>query len=71
MENTELFYDDEVEVPWGPGYRVRARVREVYGQAGHRQVVVLLTPEVSGYVVAEPTTLSLSIDKVRKVASAV
>lgn len=71
VENTELSYDDEVEIPWGPRSRVRAKVREVYGQTGHRQVVVLLTPEVSGYVVAEPTTLSLSIDKVRKIASTV
>jgi hypothetical protein len=34
-------------------------------------VVVLLTPEVSGYIVAEPTTLSLPISKVKRVTAAV
>ncbi len=57
--------------PGVPAPPVRARVREVYGQTGHRHVLVLLTPEVSGYVVAEPTTLSLPIGKVRKVTPTV
>ena len=70
MVGTEPLYDEEVEIPWGPNSSVRATVREVYGQTGRRHVVVLLTPKISSYVVAEPTTLSLPISKVKRVAAA-
>ena len=70
MIDAEPLYDEEVEIPWGPNSRVRAKVREVYGQSGRRHVVVLLTPETSGYVVAEPTTLSLPVKKIRRIAAA-
>ena len=67
METAEPLYGEIVEIPWGPMHTVRATVHEVYGQPGRRHVVVLLTPEVSGYIVDKPTTLSLSIDKVTRV----
>ena len=69
MGNPEPMYGDLVEIPWGPRNAVRATVHEVYGQPGRRHVVVLLTPDVSGYVVDKPTTLSLSIDKVTRVTA--
>ena len=71
MKTAEPLYGEIVEIPWGPRDAVRATVHEVYGQPDRRRVVVLLTPEVSGYVVAEPTTLSLPISKVKRVNAAV
>lgn len=50
---------------WGVS-EVVGTVAEVYGRAGHRQVVISLDPEESGYVVDEPTTVSLPIDDVRR-----
>ena len=66
METAEPLYGEIVEIPWGPRHTVRATVHEVYGQPDRRHVVVLLTPEVSGYIVDKPTTLSLSIAKVTR-----
>lgn len=71
MGSPEPMYGEIVEIPWGPRDAVRATVHEVYGQADRHHVVVLLTPEVSGYIVAESTTLSLHISKVKKVTAAV
>lgn len=67
MKTAEPRYGEIVEIPWGPRGAVCATVHEVYGQPDRRHVVVLLTPEVSGYIVAEPTTLSLHISKVKRV----
>jgi len=64
--NTELHYDDEVMIRWG-FTEVRGRVAEVYGPQALRRVVVALEPELSNYVVAEATTVSLPIADVRKV----
>ena len=55
MKNAEPKYGEEVEIPWGNRSTVRATVHEVYGHS-KRHVVVILTPEMSDYVVSEPTT---------------
>lgn len=47
---------DRVTIPWGIG-QVSGTVAEVYGRVGDRQVVVALTPELSGFVVDPPTTV--------------
>lgn len=49
---------------------VRGKVVEVYGAPTRRHVVVELSPELSDYIVAEPTTVSLPIDEVKRVAPA-
>ena len=69
MANSEFSYGDEVLIPWGFG-EVRGTVKEVYGPATRRHVVVLLTPDLSGEIVDEPSTVSLPVDKVKKVAPA-
>lgn len=69
MGTAEPRYGEIVEIPWGPTDTVRATVHEVYGQPERRHVVVLLTPEVSGYIVDKPTTRSLSIEKVLRVVA--
>lgn len=63
---TELHYDDEVLIQCC-STEVRGRVAEVYGPPALRRVVVALEPELSSYVMAEPTTVSLPIADVRKV----
>lgn len=70
MADTELTYGDEVLVPWGFEDDVRGTVEEIYGPPARRHVVVLLTPELSGSVVDEPSTVSMPIDAVKKVAPA-
>lgn len=70
MASTDLRYGDEVLIPWGPETEVRGTVEEVYGPPARRHVVVLLTPEVTGAVVDEPSTVSMPIDGVKKVAPA-
>lgn len=49
---------------------VRGTVVEIYGPTDNRRVVIALDPEVSGYVVDEPTTVALSVERVRKVVAA-
>lgn len=61
----ELLFGDEVLVPWGPNCTVRGTVQELYGPAARRHVVVALTPELSGYVVSEPTTVSWPATELR------
>ena len=70
MANEDLEFGDEVLIPWGFEVDVRGTVREVYGPPARRHVVVLLTPEVSGAIVDEPSTVSMPIDSVKKVAPA-
>jgi hypothetical protein len=60
---------DVVLITWGVA-ETRGRVIEVYGAAGHRQVVLELTPELSGDMFVEPTTVSLPIDEVRLATAA-
>ena len=61
----QLEAGDAVIIPWGLD-EVRGTVAQVYGRAPRVQVVVELTPELSSYVVDEPTTVTLPIDVVRK-----
>lgn len=62
-------YGDEVIIPWGLD-EVRGTVREVYGTPPKVQVVVELTPELTGPVVEESTTVTMPEEAVRKVAPA-
>jgi hypothetical protein len=68
MAESDLSYGDEVLVPWGIS-EVRGTVREVYGSPPRVHVVVELTHELSGSIVDEPTTVTLPLDAVRKVAA--
>jgi hypothetical protein len=70
MANTDLAYGDEVLIPWGFEDDARGTVQEVYGPPARRHVVVLLTSELSGAIVDEPSTVSMPIDTVKKVAPA-
>jgi hypothetical protein len=69
MPEAELSYGEEVEISWGLA-EVHGTVHEVYGPSARRHVVIMLTPEVSGDVVDEPTTVSMPIDSVKRVAPA-
>ncbi len=69
MSGDGLAYGDEVIIPWSGHHEVRGTVREVYGTPPRVHVVVVLTPELSGSIVDEPTTVALPIDAVRKVAA--
>jgi hypothetical protein len=44
---------------------VHGTVHKVYGPPGHRHVVIMLTPEISG-VVDEPTTVTLPLDDLKR-----
>lgn len=65
----EFNYGDLVAFPWGSG-EIRGTVAEVYGPKGGRQVVIALDPDISGYVVDEPTTVALPVEEVHRVAAA-
>lgn len=69
MKSDELSYGDEVVIPWG-FTEVHGRVAEVYGPPAQRRVLVALEPELSSYVVDEPTTVSIPLDDVKKVVPA-
>ncbi|MGH9156799.1 MAG: hypothetical protein ACRD1K_13410 [Acidimicrobiales bacterium] len=60
----ELKVGEAVIVPWGLA-EVRGTIAEIYGNAARAHVVIELTPEVSGDVVDEPTTVSLPLESVR------
>ena len=68
MKDIEPKYDEIVEIPWDNRSTVRARVREVYGHST-RHVVVILSPDLSDSVVVEPTTFTVPISDVKRVAS--
>ena len=70
MKITEPVYGEQVEIPWGSRSTVRAAVHEVYGHS-RRHVVVILTPEMSDYVVSEPTTFSVPIEEVKRITATV
>lgn len=63
--NEPLKVGEVVVVPWGLA-EVRGTIVEIYGNAARAHVVIELTPEVSGDVVDEPTTVSLPLDSVRR-----
>ncbi|MCC6225875.1 MAG: hypothetical protein IT195_05675 [Microthrixaceae bacterium] len=67
--DSELKIGESVIVPWGLA-EVRGNVVEVYGRGQRVHVVIRLSPDVSGDVVDEPTTVSLPIDDVRRVGVA-
>jgi hypothetical protein len=69
MQENVFSYGEEVIIPWGLE-EVRGRVREVYGWPPRVHVVVELTPELSGSIVDEPTTVTMPADAVRRVAPA-
>lgn len=69
MSKPEFVYGEEVIIPWGVE-EVRGTVHEVYGKPPRVRVVVRLTPELTGEVVDEPTTVTLRSDVVRKVVPA-
>jgi len=62
-ENLEV--GDKVVIPWGLD-EVHGTVAEVYGNPPRLQVVVALTPELSSYVVDEPTTVTMPLSAVRR-----
>lgn len=66
---SEPKYGDVVEFRWGIS-EAYGRVIEVYGEPHNRQVVIMIDPEMSDYVVDEPTTISLPIDFVLRVVTA-
>jgi hypothetical protein len=68
MSDSAIKYGDIVHLPWGLTGDVAGTVQEVYGSPLRRHVVVLLTPEVSGPVVEEPTTVSVPLSVVRPVS---
>lgn len=63
---SKLRYGDLVAIPWGVD-EVHGRVHEIYGVPPRRYVVVMLSPELSSYVVAEETTVTVPHESVRQV----
>lgn len=53
-----------VSFPWGLGHDLFGRVVEVYGPPGRPQVLIELSPELSGDIVDESTTVSLPLDAI-------
>ena len=66
MNNGEPLYREIVEIEWG-GYNVRGIVNEVYGLPERRRAVLVLTPELSDCIVAEPTTLSVDLTEIIRI----
>lgn len=60
---------DVVTFLWGVS-EIRGVVAEIYGQVGDRKVVLGLEPELSEFVVDEPTTLSLDLSRILRVEAA-
>ena len=69
MTESELSYGEEVAISWGLA-EVHGTVHEIYGPPARRHVVIMLTPEVSGDIVDEATTVSVPLDAVKRVAPA-
>lgn len=68
--SAEPVYGERVLIPFGHDSEILGTVCEVYGPKGRRHVLVLLEPESSDYVVAEPTTVAWPLAEVRRVAAA-
>ncbi len=56
-----------VTIEWGLS-EIEATVVEAYGPTHKRYIVIELSPELSGNVVDEPTTVTLPADAVRESA---
>lgn len=69
MTESDFTYGDEVAISWGLA-EVHGTIHEIYGPPTRRHVVIMLTPEVSGDVVDEPTTVSVPLDAVKRVEPA-
>jgi hypothetical protein len=63
--NEPLKRGETVIVAWGLA-EIRGTVVELYGASPRTHIVVELTPEISGDVVDEPTTVSLPLAAVRR-----
>jgi hypothetical protein len=63
-----LKYDDLVAFWWGTA-EAHGTVCEFYGPKEDRQVVLTLTPEITGDVGVEPTTPGFSVGDVRRVGT--
>ena len=63
MSESRLGPGTEVVIPWGLT-EVRGTVAEIYGPENRRKVVVVLTPELTGSIVDEATTVVVPIDSV-------
>lgn len=61
---TRPVYGDLVDVDWGLA-TVVGKVVDVYGPPLRPQVTVELIPELSSYVVDEPTTVTVPVGAVR------
>lgn len=67
--NEDLKLGEVVVFRWGVA-DVLGTVAEIYGRAPRVHVVIELSPELSGYVVDQPTTVSLPIEDVRRAVAA-
>ena len=63
--NQQLKVGEVVVVAWGLA-EVRGTITEIYGSATRADVVIEMTPEVSGDVIDEPTTVSLPLESIRR-----
>ena len=52
-------------VPWGGLHEVKGVVASLYDSPPPGQVLVQLTPDLSGWVIDEPTTVVWPLDQVR------
>lgn len=68
-EATDLRYGDEVVIPWGID-EVHGTVHNIYGSPPNVRVVVRLTPELTGSVVDEPTTVTVPAERIKRVEPA-
>lgn len=69
MARAELAPGEIVLVPWGFEVDVRGTVQEIYGPPARRHVIVLLSPEVSGGIVDEPSTVSIPLSAVKRITT--
>ncbi len=58
-------FGETVVVPWCND-EVLATVTEIYGHAPDLMIIVTLSPELSGFIVDEPTTLAVRLASVRR-----
>lgn len=68
-QHEDLLAGDEVVIPWGVD-EVLGKIVEFYGDAPKIQVVIELQPELSSFVVAETTTITLPLSAVRRSGAA-
>lgn len=65
--DTDFVYGEEVEIPWGHGTSARGVIYDTYRSYSDRlMVVALLTPEISEYLVSEPTTVACPAEKAKR-----